>query len=243
MRRFFVQPDDISGQGAIITGDEAHHLRHVLRLKTGARITMFDGTGRTYEGKVTALTPEVTVEIDRFNRPVENRPSLHLAQALIKPKKTDLVVQKATELGVDSIIIFTSAYCSTNEPSESKQERWQRIAMESCKQCNRAVPPKINPLATITDCFEIAAGHDLKIIFWEESADLNLKDIEKQIKKKPPLSMFFMIGPEGGLTDEEVNLAKDHGFIPVTLGKQILRAETAGIAAAAILQFILGNLD
>ncbi len=115
--------------------------------------------------------------------------------------------------------------------------------MESCKQCNRASPPDIRPLTTINECLQEASRHELKIIFWEETADLTLQDIETKIKQKPPRSVFFMTGPEGGLADDEIATAKQHGFLSVSLGKQILRAETASLAAAAILQFLLGNLE
>lgn len=243
MRRFFVSPADINEQTATLTGSEAHHLRNVLRLKTGGRLTLFDGTGTTYEGMIATLEPEVTVDITTINPEDFSRPRLHLAQALIKTKKNELVVQKATELGVDSIVFFTSRYCSTDIPSENKQERWQRIAMESCKQCNRPSPPEIRPVISFEECVRSAKDHDLKIIFWEETADRNLGVLREKILAKTPGSIFFIIGPEGGLTDEEVAVAKEHGFLSVTLGKQILRAETASIAAASILQFILGNMD
>ena len=244
MRRFNISPDDIDGSIATLTGSEAHHLRDVLRLKPGNRITLFDGTGTTYEGEISRLTDDsVIVKIDKTNNKDDSRPRLHLGQALITGKKIELVVQKATELGISSLTPFTSTFCSTREPSPSKQERWHRIAMESCKQCNRASPPDLKPLTTIKECLQEASRHDLKIIFWEETADLTLQDIETKIKKKPPRSVFFMTGPEGGLSDEEIASAKQHGFLSVTLGKQILRAETASLAAAAILQFFLGNLE
>ena len=243
MRRFFVSVADINGTSATLTGSEAHHLQHVLRLKACSQITLFDGTGTTYEGEVITLTPAVKVNITKVNHEDQSRPGLHLGQALIKPKKTELVVQKATELGVDSITVFTSRYCAVKEPSADKQERWQRIAMESCKQCNRATPPQINRIASFEECISAAADNDLKMIFWEESADLDLKDVAAMIAKKPPTAVFYIIGPEGGLTDEEVALAKKHGFLSVTLGKQVLRAETAAIAAGAVLQYLLGNMS
>jgi 16S rRNA (uracil1498-N3)-methyltransferase len=244
MRRFNISPGDIDGSTATLTGSEAHHLRDVLRLKPGNRITLFDGTGTTYEGEINLLTNDaVIVRIDKINSEDNSRPQLHLGQALITGKKIELVVQKATELGISSLTPFTSTFCSTREPSPSKQERWQRIAMESCKQCNRASPPDIKPLTTIKECLQEAAQHELKIIFWEETADLTLRDIESKIKKESPRSVFFMTGPEGGLADDEIATAKQHGFLSVTLGKQILRAETASLAAAAILQFMLGNLE
>jgi 16S rRNA (uracil1498-N3)-methyltransferase len=243
MRRFFVQESEIRGSSATITGSEAHHLQHVLRLKNGSRITLFDGTGITYEGEIIAIEPTVEVNITKVNHPDENRPQLHLGQALIKPKKIEMVIQKATELGIDSITVFTSRFCAVKEPSDNKQERWLRIAMESCKQCNRATPPQINPAVSFEECIKTAADNDLKIIFWEEDADLDLKDIEEMIRKKIPASVFYLIGPEGGLTDEEVALAKELGFLSVTLGKQILRAETATIAAGAVLQYLLGNMN
>jgi 16S rRNA (uracil1498-N3)-methyltransferase len=244
MRRFNVFPADIEGSRATLRGSEAHHLRDVLRLKPGARITLFDGSGTTYEGEIDRLSAEsVIVKIDKTNEADDNRPRLHLGQALIAGKKIDLIVQKATELGIASITPFSSAFCSAREPSANRWERWQRIALESCKQCSRPSPPEIKELTTIKACFREAARHDLKIIFWEETADLTLKDIELRIREGAPRSVFFMIGPEGGLTDEEVAGAKEHGFLAVTLGSQILRAETASIAAGAILQYMLGNLD
>jgi 16S rRNA (uracil1498-N3)-methyltransferase len=244
MRRFTISPADVDGSTATIRGSEAHHLKNVLRLKPGNRVTLFDGTGTTYEGEIDLMTADgVTVRIDQINYEDERRPRLHLGQALILTKKMDLVVQKATELGISSLTPFTSTFCSTREPSPNKQERWQRIARESCKQCNRPDPPAIKALTTIQKCLTEAARHDLRLIFWEETADLTLKDIENKIGKEQPRSVFFMTGPEGGLSDEEVATAKQQGFLSVTLGKQILRAETASLAAAAILQFLLGNLE
>lgn len=244
MRRFNISSANINGTTATLTGSEAHHLRDVLRLKPGNRITLFDGTGTTYEGEINRITPDsVIIQIDKTNSADNNRPQLHLGQALITGKKIELVVQKATELGISSLTPFTSTFCSTREPSPNRQERWHRIAMESCKQCNRAIPPEIKPLTTITECLQEASHHELKIIFWEETADLTLQDIEINIKEKKPRSVFFMIGPEGGLSDDEIATAKQHGFLSVTLGTQILRAETASLAAAAILQFFLGNLE
>ncbi len=244
MRHFNVSPNDIDGSEATLRGSEAHHLRDVLRLKPGARITLFDGTGATYEGEIDRLSGDtVTVRIEKKNEADDNRPRLHLGQALITGKKIDLVVQKATELGIASITPFSSTYCSARPPAPNRQERWQRIAMESCKQCSRPSPPVIAEPATIRDCFRESVGHDLKIIFWEESADFTLKDIENIIRRESPASVFYMVGPEGGLTDEEVAAAKEFGFLSVTLGRQILRAETASIAAGAIIQYLLGNLD
>jgi 16S rRNA (uracil1498-N3)-methyltransferase len=244
MRRFNISPSDIDGATATLKGGEAHHLKNVLRLKPGNRITLFDGTGTTYEGAISRMSAEtVTVNIDKINYEDNSRPRLHLGQALIITKKMDLIVQKATELGINSLTPFTSTFCSTREPSPGKQERWQRIALESCKQCNRPYPPEIKPLTTIKECLAEAARHDLKIIFWEETADLTLRDIGAMIKAEPPRSVFFMIGPEGGLSDEEVAMAGQKGFRSATLGKQILRAETASLVGGAILQFMLGNLE
>ncbi|MBU0674147.1 MAG: 16S rRNA (uracil(1498)-N(3))-methyltransferase [Proteobacteria bacterium] len=244
MRRFHVAPHDIHEGIATLTGSEAHHLTHVLRLKPGTRITLFDGTGSTYEGNITRLVHDkVTVNIDRINSDHGDHPQLHLGQALITGKKFDLVVQKATELGIASLTPYLSTYCAKGEPSAHKQERWERIALESCKQCCRTIPPKILPVMTIKECFKQATRQDLKIIFWEETASHNLKDVAVLINEVRPHSIFYMIGPEGGLTDTEVLTAQEHGFVSVTLGQQILRAETAGIAAGAILQFLLGNMD
>jgi 16S rRNA (uracil1498-N3)-methyltransferase len=247
MRRFFVEPDDIAGAQAFLTGQEARHIANVLRLAPGATITLFDGSGSYYEAQLVRVTPtrvetrivSITPYIDTGET---DRPALHLAIALLKGKKMNFLIQKSTELGVASLRPFRSQYCAVYDDAAGKIPRWQRIAREACKQCNRPKPPAVCKTADFTDLLAATGQehHDLKLIFWEETGGKTLQEILgplQQIK-----SSMVIIGPEGGFSSAEVEDALAAGFTAVTLGRQILRSETAAIAAISILQYKLGNL-
>jgi 16S rRNA (uracil1498-N3)-methyltransferase len=248
MRRFFVDPNNFSGNTAFLTGSEAHHIAAVLRLTVGTRITLFDGSGSFYEALITkispkkiettieAITPYIAIDQDRHCR-------VHLGQAIIKGKKMDLIVQKATELGIDSLHPFISTYSVVKGNPENRVERWAKIAQEACKQCNRPRTPDLHPPVNFADFLESAATnpYDLKLLFWEEELQNSLRDIFQQ--QSGIQSILLLIGPEGGFSPAEAEQAMANGFHPVTLGSRILRAETAAIAAISVLQYELGNLS
>lgn len=248
MRRFFVDPENFSGSTAILTGTEARHIATVLRLPTGSRITLFDGSGSFYEAVITQITSktiEAAIEAitPYFESDQEQQCRLHLGQALIKGKKMELIIQKATELGVDSLHPFKSTFVSVKGNPGNRFERWAKIALEACKQCNRPKPPDLHPPVDFNELLKATAKqpYDLKLIFWEEELQNSLPDIFKQ--HADIRSAFLLIGPEGGFSTEEARQAKAHGFQSVTLGSRILRAETAAMAAMTILQYKLGNLS
>jgi len=222
MRRFFITPSAVSGDTIVISGAEAHHLHTVLRLKPEETITLFDGTGLTYRAKIKDLSKEV----------------VHCT--ILSASK----VQKTTELGISTIQPFTSKRCTVNKKSEKQISRWQRITLEACKQSGQSIVPEVLPPIALSKLLEETKQYESKLIFYEEVAQTTeLNDLFNVVEKGTmPKSVFFLIGPEGGFTDIEITEARGAGFIPVSLGKLILRAETASIAATAILQFILGNL-
>ena len=246
MRRFFVNPSEITNSKAIITGSEARHLVSVLRLNIGARVQLFDGTGATYQAEVSGISKgRVELIISLRDEPVQMTTNLFLGQALLKGKKMDVVIQKTTELGIAGLYPFISDFSNNRHLAAAREsrrlERWRKISREACKQCNRPQPPECYPVVFFDKFLEevSTADFDRKLIFWEEEKAQGLQEI---IKEGGSGSTMILIGPEGGFSTVEVEKAKAAGFQPVTLGKKILRAETAAIAAVSILQYLLGNL-
>jgi len=226
-----------------LTGPEAHHLRTVLRLSPGDPLTFFDGTGARYQARIEHLLKDrVTATIIGHTLDSPPKVGLHLGQALLKGQRMDLVLQKATELGVEAIWLFHSEHVIQKNPKEAQMERWQRIILEACKQCDRARPPEIHAPRDLTELMAHPPPCDLRLIFWEHEARQTLAEALVG-QKNNCQSAFFLLGPEGGFSETEVACARQAGFAPISLGPRILRAETATLAATAILQFALGNLD
>jgi 16S rRNA (uracil1498-N3)-methyltransferase len=247
MRRFFIEAENISGSTAVLTGTEARHISTVLRLSPDTTITLFDGSGSLYEARITKISParvetKITTLTPYIDTADDIRPALHLAVGLLKGKKMDFIIQKSTELGIESLRPFRSRYCAAHDAGAGKPVRWQRIALEACKQCNRPKPPDLYGVTDYNNLISLSGreNHDLKIIFWEEEAQNTLQETFDALSKAK--SVLVLIGPEGGFSSGEAAAAIAAGFQPTTLGSRILRAETAVIAAAAILQHELGNL-
>ena len=237
MRRFFVEPDAVQGDLATLGGGEARHLATVLRLAPGTEVELFDGTGLLYLGRVNAVSRNtVTVCILSSERLPAPGPALTLVQGLLKGKKMDFLVQKATELGVHTLQPLICRYSDRQGVTAAQLERWQRIMLEACKQCRRVVPMTIAKPGVATELdFTDSTG---RILFWEGeqcrpiSADLLPQD--------GPTCLVF--GPEGGWHDDEVAWFRGAGFRTVSLGHRILRAETAALAGTAIVRFLSGGL-
>ncbi|MDG4474541.1 16S rRNA (uracil(1498)-N(3))-methyltransferase [Thiovibrio frasassiensis] len=243
LRRFFINPADITGETAQLTGPEAHHLRNVLRLSPGDPITFFDGTGARYQALIKQLHKDrVTATIIAQSHDLPPKVRLHLGQALLKGQKMELILQKTTEMGVDTVWPFYSEHGSHKPQRETQAERWQRIVLEACKQCNRAKPPELHEPRELPDLISHPPPCDIRLIFWEDESKHTLHEA-LATPKNNYRSVFFLLGPEGGFSEAEVACARQEGFTPVSLGPRILRAETATLAATAILQFTLGNLD
>jgi 16S rRNA (uracil1498-N3)-methyltransferase len=244
MSRFYVPTPQIEKGMLRVEGNEVKHIRRVLRLKAGDEIIVFDSLGKEYEGTIIEeTTSSVVIKIQNIFLSKRDSPlDVTLAQSLLKGEKMDYLIQKATELGVKEIIpFFSSRSVPLLEKSGrlKRHHRWGRIAIEASKQCGRGVVPKIEPLQDYSEMLQIASPGSLCLILWEREGG-QLKEVLERSKEKTRI--FFIIGPEGGFSQEEVEEAKRAGFIPVTLGRRILRAETASLCLLSILQYEQGDI-
>lgn len=244
MPRFYVPNPHIEKEMLKIEGNEVRHIRRVLRLKVGDNLSVFDGSGREYEGTIVEEDPSAVMVMVQniLSSKTESHLEITLAQSMVKGEKMDYLIQKGTELGVKEIIPFFS-YRSVPLLDKSKRlkryHRWERIAVEASKQCGRGVVPKIEPLKDYSEMLQTAPLDSLRLILWERGGE-SLKEVLKESKEKK--KVFFIVGPEGGMSDEEVEHAKRAGFIPVTLGRRILRSETASLCLLSILQYERGDI-
>jgi 16S rRNA (uracil1498-N3)-methyltransferase len=244
MPRFYAPQPQIEEGMLRVEGSEVRHIRRVLRLKAGDRIVVFNGSAQEYEGTIVEEGPSsIVIQIQNiFSSKTESHLEITLAQSLLKGEKMDYLIQKATELGVKEIIPFFS---SRSVPLLDKSKklkryhRWEKIAVEASKQCGRVVVPKIGPLQDYSEILQTASPDSLRLILWERGG-ASLKEILKESKEKTKI--FFIVGPEGGVSNEEVEQARGIGFIPVTLGKRILRSETASLCLLGVLQYEWGDI-
>lgn len=252
MRRFFVQPEDIDGPTGVLRGREARHLSRVLRLRAGDSITLFDGSGKLYEAVIDGISrQEVTARI--LSECAGDNGAhyfLHVGMPFLKGAKMDFVVQKATELGVSTISPFLSTFCVAGSEDVFRQQRrlqrWQRISLEACKQCGRSEPLRFTAAQNFSSLvMEMSAVHEaaLKLILWEKEETRGLGVVENWRAAEKTGPVYLLIGPEGGFADAEVKAAVDAGFVAVSVGSRVLRAETALLTAMAVVQYLLGNLD
>ena len=239
MRCFFYDPATVTGTTLRITGQQSRHIASVLRLTAKTRLTLYDGCGAIITGEIVHVSPEqTTVQIlSRSTAPQVTTP-LILAQALLKGKKMDFLLQKATELGVEIFIPILTRYCEKKIHALKRQEqRWQRIILEACKQCHRPVPMRLEQPVEL-DQLSIPDNANL-IMPWEDETSQPLT--AQLISHLSPT--LLLIGPEGGFHPAEVDFACNAGFTTVSLGPRILRAETAALAATSIIQYINRSLD
>jgi 16S rRNA (uracil1498-N3)-methyltransferase len=246
MRYFFIEPSEISGATSIITGSDARHIKTVLRLKPGDKIGLFDGTGMEYRAEIIDFSPEcITVSItDRFPSTSESPVRIIIAQGFLKEKKMDVLVRQLSELGVSKWIPFF-AQRSVSRPDKKqisiRTQRWKKIAKESLKQCRRGRVMEIGDTVSYEEMLDLGEPLDLKIVFWENEfqlVDAKLSKPNRQIHR-----IFAVLGPEGGLTNREIESARNRGFATVGLGPRILRAETATAAACVLMQYLFGDMN
>lgn len=251
-RRFYASPDEFDDNRVRLSPDESHHLTRVLRLAQGDEVFVFDGCGNEFQCRFDAVENKRAVLeiVESLTDEVESPLHLTLAQALTKGEKFDFVVQKATELGVSSIIPIASEHADlklNREQAEKRVERWQRISLESLKQCGRRKLVEITMPLTLTDF--LSERHDethpdssaKAVIFFNERGGKPIKDALNDLSDKG--TVIALIGPEGGWSDREIELMEMRGCLAVTLGRRILRTETAAIVAATLLQHLLGDLS
>ncbi len=240
--RIYIPPEDIEKQQGIkLNADKSHYLTSVLRCKRGDRISVVDGKGKACEAEIVEISKKhVFINIlSETALDTESALNLILCQGIPKGEKMDMVVQKATELGVKEIIPLITERCVVKETRKVK--RWQKIAEEAAEQCGRTIIPTVHEPVEFRLLFTVHCSQQMNgFIFWEEGG-LSLKDAISKLAIHPftHSPIHLLVGPEGGFTSEEVKLAEDHGFIRTTLGKRTLRAETAAIVSVALVQFLL----
>ena len=245
MSTFFVSPDAVTPPTIRITGDLLHHLRDSLRLHPGDTLTLNDGLGTRYRVEVTHVTPQAIDNriIDQQTEPARRTSPIVLGQALIKGDKMDWVIQKATELGVATIVPIHSTH-SVIKPNperlEHQRARWTRIARDAAQQSERWTLPVIADPVDLAEICRHYASAPMKGMLAERSSGPSLATISLPQDRQHPI--IVLIGPEGGWAPDEQRLAQEQGFLPLTLGPRILRAETATIAALSILQSRLDEM-
>lgn len=235
--RFLVSSEALSGDRTVISGCELHHLR-VRRVRIGSSVILIDGRGQQRDGILTALGREQAVIALTPHQPPrrESHLRLVLAQAMLKADKMDLVIEKATELGVAEFLVFSSER-SLGHPSPHRLARWDRIARSAAKQCQRSVLPVFSPFLSFQDV--LLRSEDPRLLFWEGARTQSLND-----QPSPsPHGILAVVGPEGGFSPKEAQQAEAHGFRSTTLGPRILRAETAALVAVTLCQFRWGDLN
>ena len=249
-RRFYAPPGAFNPttQTAMLAVDEARHLREVLRLKVGDEIFVFDGAGKEYQCRIEESrrdSASLTVISEVSPARPESSLGLTLAVALLKGDKFDFVVQKSTELGVTRIVPVVTKLADIRLRDESdatkRVTRWQRIALEAAKQSGRALVPEItSPVGFQSLVSEANAAENLSLMFSERDGTTLQEAVQSSA---PSLSrLTALVGSEGGWTNEELERAKAGSWKVVTLGGRTLRAETAAIVVAALLQHLAGDL-
>lgn len=250
-RRFFAPPRafNLHQHSVVLAAEEARYLREILRLKIGDGVYVFDGEGKEFqctieESRRDSARLKVLTEVAPA-RP-ESPLQLTLAVALLKGEKFDLVVQKATELGVTRIVPVTTklADIRLREPSDAAKRvaRWQRIALEAAKQSGRAVVPEVVEPAAFDSFVRTGAADSTSCLMFSERDGHSLVQAQEKLPANV-LSVTALVGSEGGWTDDEISTACAAGWLLVTLGGRTLRAETAAIAVTALLQHLFGDLS
>ena len=245
--RIFIDklPAQDAGTSITLAGDEGKYLCRVLRLSEGDSVTLCTGGGLEYECGIKELAGKTaTVSIDSVCRVDRESPlGITLCQALPKGKKMDLILQKGTELGVRSFVpLISSRSVSRPEGGSEKSSRWSKIVLEAARQCGRNFIPPVEKPASLDEVLSGYAGDSddsvLKLIPWEGEEALGIKSLAHEDVRE----VVILIGPEGGFSEEEVARAGQAGFKPVTLGRRLLRTETAGLATVSILQYLWGDM-
>jgi len=239
MRRIFLYTEVVGRGPVVVNRDKARYLSSVLRCVEGEIISVTDLNGNSYLSRIASITrKEVIIEVlERQDIDAESRLHIRLLQGVLKGEKMDLVVQKATELGVKEVVPVVTERSQIRETK--KLARWRKIAEEASRQSGRSRVPVIHETMEFADLTNSGLVSGGGIIFWEQCGD-NLSALLRRRKGQDEIALFT--GPEGGFSELEVRAAAEMGLSPATLGKRILRAETAAITAVAIAQYELGDL-
>lgn len=238
--RFFVPAESLQADQIVISGEPYHHLRKVLRVRSGAIVLLLDGAGQCCEVQLEQLLPEqATTRLIRRWQDVDVTLPISLFQALPKGDKFDLVLQKGTELGVGCFQPLETEHAVPNLNAarlSKREQRWQRIVREAARQSRRSFLPELKPLQKMSAALA-EPSDNLKLVLWE-AGSVALADV---LPQQPPQGVTLLVGPEGGFSAAEIAEVTAAGFVAVHLGPRILRTETVGLAVTPILQYLYGD--
>jgi 16S rRNA (uracil1498-N3)-methyltransferase len=240
LHRFFVAAESLQADRVSFSPEHAHQIRSVLRLRPGDRVVVLDGSGAELVVRLDTLHDGVagTVEERSYNQ-AEPQVSVVLYQGLLKAAKFELVLQKCTEIGVSSFVPMITDRSIPSEPSVGRQRRFETIVREAAEQSRRGRLPGVSAAVSYEKALTEAASAGRVAVLWEDERTVRLRDVSLAV---PGAQVGLFVGPEGGLTPQEVALARDAGASVVSLGKRILRAETAAIVGSALVVAQAGAL-
>lgn len=242
MYRFYISEEQITESEITITGSDVNHIRNVLRLEEGDWVVACNGQGKDYVSRIFFIDKDrVVLQVEKVQETgTELQTRITLFQGIPKKEKMEFIIQKAVELGVYEIVPVMMKRCVVRFADEKKmakkQERWQAIAEAAAKQCDRGIIPVVHAPVSIEEAFDMAKSLEYNMIPYElqDGIDQSREIVAHACKQE---SVGIFIGPEGGFEAKEVEQAVAGGIEPITLGKRILRTETAGMALLAIMMF------
>ena len=242
MSNFFIDSGNIDGENAYVTGSDVNHIKNVLRMKESDEIKLSTGDGLLYTATISEFLPDrivcriIDCEGDKSELPAK----IVLFQGLPKKDKMELIIQKAVELGVSEIVPVmmkrTIVKLEDNKKEQKKLERWRAISLTAAKQSGRAIVPEVSDFITFNEAVKRAEGLEYNLIPYENEKGMDkARELIKEVKDKKSIGIF--IGPEGGIAEDELELAINAGVKPISLGNRILRTETAGLALVSVIAF------
>jgi len=244
MHRFYVEQDLIRENYISIIGSDVNHIKNVLRLRQGDEIVICNGQGKDYYCIINRVSDnEIVAKIDAVrDTEAELKSRIVLFQGLPKKDKFELIIQKAVELGAAEIVpVMTGRVVvklEDKKKEEKKMQRWQAIAMEAAKQSGRGIIPAVRPVHSFFDAVKALSRMELALIPYEKATDINItRELLGKIANYSQIGVF--VGPEGGFEADEIRLAIEHNIRPITLGRRILRTETAGLAILSMMMLML----
>lgn len=238
-RRFFVEDVHASGETLPVGGTDAHKIVHVLRLRSGDRVDIVDSAGRVFDAELQIDGDGVRALLiaERMDS-VSSACVVDVAQGLPKGAKMDFVVEKLTELGVRAIVPFESERSIVRDPGEAKLDRWRRLARAAAQQSGRRDVPDIRATRTFADVCATFASYDVVLFPWEAAGQQALRDVLPGLVESAR-SVLVVVGPEGGMSHGEADLATAHGAHVISLGRRVLRTETAALVVLSILSYAM----
>lgn len=245
MYKFFVSQEQIEENKAIITGEDVNHIKNVLRLTIGEKIYICNKeTSKSFICNILSFeNSEVKCEVlEEILETTEPNTYIHIFQGLPKADKFEWIIEKCTEIGVKEIspVIMKRTIVKLDEKDKNKKlSRWQKVAEVAAKQSKRDSILNVNPIINFQNIFEKVKDYDILLVAYENEKENTLKSAINKLNNKENIKIAVIIGPEGGIDEAEINLCKENGFVPITLGKRILRTETAPIVIASNILYEL----